>query len=218
MGFWFLDDRAQLALLMAGLVSAGAAGCGSNPAPLPSDMRVERRRDFQVSDPVPPDLRLEVNVSDMLPPDARVDQRKRDQGLRDQARREALVVDCVPPDMRRVDQPQVVDMVPVDASASWGPRPQPQATPRPGRALPLERVLRARIGVVARGNQLELTARDEGQGRTYRWKVSGGSLDRSDGRTVRWTPPPTRGRHLAQLTVRDGSRAVSIDVYLHEVQ
>ena len=36
---------------------------------------------------------------------------------------------------------------------------------------------------------------------SYRWKVSGGALDRSDADTVRWTPP-AQGPHLAGRQVR----------------
>jgi hypothetical protein len=193
MGFWFLDERAQLALLMAGLLS----GCGSSAPssdarewqvvdPAPRDMRVEHQPRELSGDPLPRDF----NVVDPLPSDLRVDQRRREM--------------------------QVVDMVPPDASASWASQPHPAAQSKG--ALPLDRALRARIAAVARGSALELTARPEGQHLSYRWKVSGGGLDRTDGRTVRWTPPRSKGRHLAQLTVRDGSRAVSVDIYLHEVK
>jgi hypothetical protein len=193
MGFWFLDEKAQVALLMAGLLG----GCGSSPSssdarefqvvdPVPRDMRGERVYRELSGDPLPRDF----NVVDPVPRDSRVDQRRREM--------------------------QVVDMVPPDASAAWGSQPRPAAQSKG--ALPLDRALRARIGVAARGDVLELTARAEGQRLTYRWKVSGGTLDRSDGRTARWTPPREKGRHLAQLTVRDGDRAVSIDVYLHEVR
>ena len=211
MGFWFLDEKSQLALLVAGLMSSvGAAGCDRTAVmdPVPPDSRVDHGRDRQktdkpqVVDPAPPDLRLERRPADLrrtdFPP----------------------VVDMLPPDLR-ADYPLVVDMVPPDAAASGAapqPLPQPQPSP-PNPKLPLDRDLRAKI--VARqlpGGALELRASPLGReaaSLSYRWKVSGGTLDQATAATVRWVPPGTPGPHLAQVTVRDGDRAVAVEVFLH---
>jgi hypothetical protein len=252
MGFWFLDDKTQLTLLMAGLLGGAAAACDSTPIavdpaprdfrverrnfdtdPLPRDMRADWRRDGMIADPLPRDMRSDRPakldkpiIVDPLPPDMRRDvPKKLDQ---------PIVVDMVPPDMKldkpkKVDAPIVVDMVPQDmkaqkdAAASWGGTPQrpKQVQPQPGRQLPLARDLRVQIKARATGTELELTATAPGteeRGLSYRWTASGGTLDRTDARVVRWSPPAFRGLHMIQVTARDGDRAISVDIYLHEVR
>jgi hypothetical protein len=214
MGFWFLDEKSQLALLISGLVgSLGAAGCGDNKPvvvdPLPRDGRVEH----MVADMVPRDARAERKIdyliADPAPRDMRTDKRK-----------DALVVDMVPRDLK-TDLPLVVDMVPVDAAAGPpGPQTQPPKGPGAAPKLPLARDLRAKIATrrLAAG-ELELQVRTEGVDAsrlTYRWKVSGGTLDQTDKGTVRWTPPAVTS--LAQVTVRDGDRAIAVEVYIHNAK
>ncbi len=135
------------------------------------------------------------------------------------------VVDPAPVDFRidqgRADSPMVVDMLPPDAAA--GATPAPRAPSRQfGKELPLQRDLRARV--VARrlaGGVLELQAQAMGvapERLSYHWKVSGGQLDRSNAASVRWTPPCSSGAHLAQVTVRDGNRAIAVEAFLHVVK
>jgi hypothetical protein len=212
MGFWQLDEKTQLALLMAGLAGAGLAGCDDRPTtvdPVPGDFRVDKP---QVVDPAPNDFRVDKpQVVDPPPRDFRVDQ--------------PMVVDMVPPDMKvdtkkKIDFPPPVDPLPVDASAAnpsrpgLPPAPQPQGRER----LPINRDLRTVIKArrLADG-RLELRAVSSGAAAIrHGWIASAGSLDRSDGEVVIWTPPATRGLHMVQVTARDGSRAISVDVMLHE--
>lgn len=206
MGFWFLDDKSQLALLIAGLVgSVGAAGCDDTPVVVDPAVRDARVDGPPVVDPAPIDFRME------RPGDSRLDL--------------PPVVDPAPVDLRadrsKVDSPMVVDMLPPDAAA--GATPAPRAPSRqPGKELPLQRDLRARV--VARslaGGVLELQARPMGaapEKLSYHWRVSGGQLDRRDVAKVRWTPPRSPGAHLAQVTVRDGTRAIAVEAFLHIVK
>jgi hypothetical protein len=214
MSFWdHLDERSQLALLMAGLV-AGAGACDSRTVdPLPSDARVDSlvadmvppdARVDGVADPLPPDARPDLPVADMLPPDARPDQ---------------LVSDMLPPDAR-LDQ-LVSDMLPPDASA-FSPSPQQRPQQRRAPRLPLSRELRTRIRARNSGPQLQLTAETRGlpsaQVGDYRWLASDGTLDQAQGKRVCWTPPRTPGRYMVQVTVRDGKGAICVDVFVHEVK
>jgi len=202
MGFWFLDDRTQLALLLAGLIGAGgAAGCDDGrPVPLDGG-RGDVRPDVMVSDMLPPDASPDVMVSDMLPPDASPD---------------------VP----------IADPLPSDASAATPPRPgqwgafqiQPpdrQSLPGRGDRLPLNRSLRTVIQALPRAGGIELVARSQAPDParlTYSWRASGGTLDRSDGPTALWSPPTTPGRHMVQVTVRDQHRTIFVAVHLHTVE
>jgi hypothetical protein len=200
MGFWFLDDKAQLALIMAGLLgAAGASGCAGS-RPVPGDARVDK---IQVVDRVPEDFRAESRrdylIADPPPPDARPD-RPRDHST--------LFLDGM-----------VVDMVPMDASATL-PAPKPQPAADPGKSLPLSRGLRAQIVSRVQQGKIELSARCPAglKGLTYRWRASAGTIERSDHQSTLWIPPTTKGTYIVQLTVRDGDRAISIDVLRHEVK
>jgi hypothetical protein len=248
MGILWLDDRTQLALLLAGLVEGaglalggcdhifpyGAASSKDAPwvvdplpadgrvdargdAPLPADGRVDARRDGRVEprtdhhvdarrDAPPADRHIDVRRDRPPLPDARADARgdlPRDGGFK---KKDHFVVDMVPFDGLIVD-PLPSDPVP----------PQP----RPGAALPLPRDLRASIRARRDGAQIELVAQvaaKPGSVLTYRWKVSGGTLDRSDRSSARWTLPTARGRHMAQLTVRDRKHTVSVDAFICDVR
>jgi len=223
MGFWFLDDKTQLALLLAGLMGTGgvAAGCDDG-RPVGLDAGPDARPDIMISDMLPPDAQPDVMISDPLPPDARPD---------------VMISDMLPPDASP-DVP-IADPLPSDASAA-SPLPpgqggqgkfqfqlpdRQQAMPTPGRGdrLPLNRSLRTTIQAMPRpdGDGLELTARTrapQSSRLTYRWRISGGVLDRTDAALVRWTPPTESGRHMAQVTVRDQDRTVFVAVHLHTVE
>jgi hypothetical protein len=223
MGIFFFDDRTQVALLVAGLLGGGAGlgGCEATQVVdmVPTDMHAEPRKDARVD--ARKDGRADARKDgpldvDPLPPDAHAE------GRRDGPQRDHWIVDPLPPD-GRVDARKdswIVDPLPVDASAG-GSTPAPKPQPRSGEALPLERELRASIRSQRRGAQLELVAHVAGEARselTYRWKASGGALDHGDRSSVRWTPPTGKGRHMVQLTVRDGKRTISVDVLIYEVK
>jgi hypothetical protein len=217
MGFWFLDEKSQLALLISGLVgSLGAAGCGDNKPVVVDPAVRDGRVDHMIADPLPPDHRIDKRgpiYDDPAPRDTRLTDRP-----------DFMVVDMVPVDMRterKWKDAMVVDMVPFDAAAGPpGPQAQPPKGPGAAPKLPLARDLRAKIAPRRlAGGELELKVSADGVDParlTYRWKVSGGSLDRTDAGTVRWTPPA--GTCLAQVTVRDGDRAIAVEVYIHNAK
>ena len=231
MSFWDLDEKAQLALLMAGLVgTTSAAGCDRRvDDPVPPDAMADARDslvadmvlpadtkpDVLMSDPPPPDAKADVMVSDMAPPDAKPDQPP----VVDPPPPDFMVPDPAPPDAKP-DQPPIAEPLPPDATAppSYPPqRGHQQARP----ALPLSRNFRTRVRAVTSLNHIDLTAVTRGVGNPallHRWTISGGTLDRDNRQTVRWRPPTTPGRHMAQVVVRDGRGSISVDVYLHEVK
>ena len=192
MSFWDLDEKAQLALLMAGVLgTTGAAGCDRNVAdPVPPDASVDARdslvadmvppdarADVMISDPVPPDAKIDVMVSDMAPPDAKIDvmvsdmappDAKIDVMVSDMAPPDAkvpdgpMVVDPPPPDAKVPDVPPIADPLPPDASAPYSSPPRRA----PGRKapLPLSRDFRTRIKAVISGDQVQLHAVTRGVG------------------------------------------------------
>ena len=205
MSFWDLDEKAQLALLMAGLMgTAGASGCDRRvDDPVPPDAMADAR-DSQAADMVLPDTKADVMVSDMAPPDAKAD---------------VMVSDMAPPDAKP-DTPPIADPLPPDASAPYSSTPG-RGTPRARHALPLSRDFRTRVTAVTSLDHVQLTAVTRGVGNPalrHTWTISGGALDRTDRQTVVWTPPTTPGRHMAQVVVRDGRGSIAVDVYLHEVK
>jgi hypothetical protein len=225
MGFWSFDDKTQIAMILAGLVGCGGltSGCGQVADPAPPDARGEKR----------PDARLDFNIVDPAPIDLRADTRhdastqdigkKQDLGEKqDIGKKQDIWIPApdaaVKKDGGKKKDFWIVDPAPMDASAARPAPPAPRQ--RSGRTLPLDRELRARIRSRGVAGQLELSAETTSTSTvlSYRWQVSGGSLDRKEGRTVRWTPPTAKGRYLVQLTVREGSRAVSIDVLVRDVK
>ena len=215
MGFWTLDEKTQLALIMAGLMGTTTSSCIRRSEvmdPVPSDMITDGRgADLgpdgpPVADPLPPDMGPDgPPVSDMLPPD---------QGLDGPP-----VADPLPPD-QGVDKPPMADPLPPDASASFSQSPRWSVPARPGRALPLRRDFRSRIQAHRDGDQIVCKALIRGGDParlTFRWTTSGGALNPPEGQQVRWTPPTTPGRHMVQVTVRDGHGALSVDMLLHDV-
>lgn len=196
MGFWIFDDKTQLALIMAGLIGAtGAAGCDDG-RPVPSDAQVDGVVADPLpvdSDPVPPDASPDYMVSDMLPPDARPD---------------VIIADPLPPDAGSASLPN---------RGAGGFAEDPGAGKQS--AIPLPRDLRAAIQArrLADGSLKLLARAPTRPGVRYSWKVSHGALDRDDAAAVRWQVPATPGRYLAQLTVRDGDRTVSVEVFVYNV-
>ena len=235
MSFWDLDDKAQLALLMAGLVgTTTAAGCDRRvDDPVPSDAMADAR-DSLVADMVPPDAKPDIVMSDPPPPDAKPDQppvvdppppdAKVDVMVSDMAppdaKADVMVSDMAPPDAKPPDTPPVADPLPPDASAPYSSTPR-RSTPRARRALPLSRDFRTRVKAVTSPDHVQLTAVTRGMGNPalrHTWTISGGTLDRTDRANVSWTPPTTPGKHMAQVVVRDGRGSLAVDVYLHEVK
>lgn len=197
MSFWDLDERAQLALLMAALVgttTSASCSCVNDPPPRPFDADV---RDFQAPDVLQPDTgpptrdtRVDVMVADMVPPDA------------------------------KPDAPPTADPLPPDAMSPNSSTPG-RGTPPRRPALPLSRDFRTRIKAVTTLDHVTLTAKTRGLGNpalSHTWTISGGVLDGDHRQTVRWTPPTAPGRHMAQVVVRDGRGALAVDVYLYEVK
>ncbi len=216
MGFWSLDEKTQLALIMAGLMGASTASCFRRSEvmdPVPPDAVADGYGADMgpdgpvVSDPLPADMRIDSPiVSDMVPPDQGPDG--------------PPVSDMLPPDTGP-DGPPMADPLPPDASAQFQKSPGWSRPARPGRSLPLRRDFRSRIQVRREAGQIICTALIRGaeaEGLTFRWITSGGVLDSKEGQEVRWTPPATPGRHMVQVTVRDGHGAISIDMLLHDVQ
>ena len=219
MSFWDLDEKAQLALLMAGLMgTAGASGCDRRvDDPVPPDAMADAR-DSQAADKVLPDTKADVMVSDMAPPDAKADVMISDP-LPPDAKADVMVSDMAPPDAKP-DTPPIADPLPPDASAPYSSTPG-RGTPRARHALPLSRDFRTRVTAVTSLDHVQLTAVTRGVGNPalrHTWTISGGALDRTDRQTVVWTPPTTPGRHTAQVVVRDGRGSIAVDVYLHEVK
>ena len=222
MGFWSLDEKTQLALIMAGLVGVSTSGCrlrrGDVMDPVPTDMTAaEQGVDMgldgpPVADPLPPDMGPDgPPVSDMLPPDLGAD----------------MHWDPAPYDMSvdhtssKPDAPPISDPLPPDAAAAFSPSPRWSRPSRPGRNLPLRRDFRSRIQAQRDGDALLCKALIQGGDParlTYRWITSGGELSSPEGQQVRWVPPTTPGRHMVQVTVRDGHGAISVDMMLHDVE
>ena len=218
MSFWDLDERAQLALLMAGLMGAtGAAGCDrhvDDPGP-PDAAADSKRQDYNVSDMAPPDSRPDgPPVADPPPPDA---------WLLDKGQHKDISVsDMVPPDAK-ADSPPIADPLPPDASAPASQPPRGQMGQGNQRILPLSREFRTRISAApaASGGGIQLRAQTAGAGMRqlrHSWVASAGTLDRADRQIVRWTPPATPGRHMVQVVVRDGRGHLAVDVFLHETR
>ncbi len=222
MSFWDLDEKAQLALLMAGLVgTTTTAACDRRvDDPVPPDAMADAR-DSMVADQVPPDARPDTLMSDPLPPDAKADVMVSDMAPPDaKAADGPMVVDPPPPDAKLADAPPIADPLPPDASAPYSSTPRRGAR-HAGQALPLSRDFRTRVKAVTSIDHVSLTAETRGVGNPalrHTWTVSGGTLDRADRANVRWTPPTTPGRHMAQVVVRDGRGSIAVDVYLYEVK
>jgi hypothetical protein len=219
MSFWSFDDKTQLALILAGLIGGAGATAGCDDGrPVPSDAgpHTEHQADGIVADMLPPDAQPDIVIADPLPEDASVD---------------VPIADMLPPDASP-DVP-IADPLPPDASASSTPLPgagfgQSQRAQRPGpqadrrSSLPLARDLRASIAARKLSDGvLRLQARAPaapGARLRYRWKVSHGTLDSSSAAAVTWQLPAGPGRYLAQLTVRDGDRTVSVEVFVYTVE
>ena len=215
MGFWSLDEKTQLALIMAGLMGASTAGCDRRtevmdpepPDAVADDYGMDAGPDGPpVADPLPSDMGPDgPPVSDMLPPDQGPDG--------------PPIADPLPPD-QGADGPPIADPLPPDASAQHQRNPGWSTPSRPGRSLPLRRDFRSRIQVTTDGEQLVCNALIRGadpRQLKFRWITSGGVLDSTEAQQVRWTPPRTPGRHMVQVTVRDGHGALSVDMLLHDV-
>ena len=114
----------------------------------------------------------------------------------------------------------MADPLPPDASANFSRSPGWSQPSLPGRALPLRRDFRGRIQARRDGDALVCKALIRGGDParlTFRWITSAGELDQPEGQEVRWTPPTTAGRHMVQVTVREGHGALSVDMLLHDV-
>jgi hypothetical protein len=227
MGFWFLDDKTQLALLLAGLLSAGgAAGCDDG-RPVPSDAKArDGSIDWPVADMVPPDARADVPIADPLPPDAWPDSPIADMVPPD-AQPDVPIADPLPPDFQTIHPRPPKSFPPAQPGQAMLRRPSRSLSPsQPGHELPIDRRLDARIQArQLEGSdgplQLELTASCRGADPaelTYRWVTSSGTLDDTEGFKVRWTPPSTPGRHMVQVVVRDGDRAVAVHALYFTVE
>ena len=213
MTLFFLDRRSQLAILLAASVTQVVApGCGGRPGPGPDgdggiDGRVDAQADYHVADPMPIDAQAD-HVDDPMPRDAQADY-------------------------------HVSDPLPWDVSPEHGLGIRPELRigdldpPPPLRAIPEERELAAAHERTARADDLPLSralnvriARLPGQDDavrlravptyasprlTFVWTASAGTLSSTTAGEVLWTPPEGPGRHLIQVVVRDGERALAVD-------
>ena len=188
MGFFLLDEKTQLALLMAGLVATGAGGCGDR-GPV-GDSKPPGEKQVYYDDPLPPDMGDSM-VADMLPPDAGPD---------------VPIADPLPADSNAFSSFPSPPAPSLPESRSRLP------LNRSLRARIEARRVGERLELTARCRATDRSRL------SYRWTASAGLLDRTDAATVLWTPPASRGRHMVQVTVRDSDRTISIDVFLHDVE
>jgi hypothetical protein len=207
---FFLDRRSQLAILLAASVTQVVVpACGGRPGPGGPDhdggtdsRLVDAQADYHVSDPMPWDAQW-----DPTPQDAQADY--------------------------HVSDPLPWDVAPGHAVLRQELRIEDIDAPPPLRAIPEERDLAAAHERAARADDLPLSralnvriARLGGSGDAVRlravptyasprlsfvWTASDGTLSSTSTGEVLWTPPEGSGRHLIQVVVRDGERALAVD-------
>jgi len=207
-----LDQRSQLALIFAASVTS-LAGCGDRTVvtdPMPGDAApVDGHRDGRDG--------ADVLVSDMLPPDAQYDR----------AQYDMPVPDPMPIDASGSDIPYN-DPMPTDAA--WHLPPHQLDPPPPIRgfetdpaaratrdSLPLPRGLNVRIARTAQPDgttRFRAVTSFANPRLSYVWMASAGALSSTTAGEVVWTPPQGPGRHLVQVTVRDGERALAVDAVI----
>ncbi|HEY3354283.1 MAG TPA: hypothetical protein VGQ83_13605 [Polyangia bacterium] len=204
-----LDQRSQLALILAASISGLAgAGCGDRHVvdPMPGDAQaVDGRRDgggdVLIVDPMPIDARYDMPVPDPMPIDAGDD---------------VPVSDMLPPDggwhyhqrAHELDPPPPLRTLPTEGDLA----------DRAARAdLPLPRGLAVRIVRAARPDGtvlLRAATNRPGPRLAFDWMASAGVLSSTTAGEVVWTPPEGPGRHLVQVSVRDGDRALAVDAVI----
>jgi hypothetical protein len=194
---FFLDRRSQLAILLAASVTQVVVpACGGRPGgPGPdedggADAHVrDAQSDYNVSDPMPIDAQADSLVADVMPPDAQADY--------------------------HVSDPMPWDLAPGQPTPRTETRPIAEM-PVPVRAddLPLNRALNvriARLGVTGGAVRLRAVPTYAGPRLSFVWTASAGTLSSTTAGEVLWTPPEGPGRHLVQVEVRDGERALAVD-------
>jgi hypothetical protein len=200
MTLFFLDRRSQLAILLAASVTQVVVpACGGRPGPGPTE---DAGADVHVSDPMPIDAQADYHVSDPMPTDAHSDPQ----------------FDPPPPDAQadyHVSDPMPWDLAPGQPTPRTETRPIAEV-PVPVRAddLPLSRALNvriARLGVTDGAVRLRAVPTYAGPRLSFVWTASAGTLSSTTAGEVLWTPPAGPGRHLVQVAVRDGERALAVD-------
>ena len=189
MTLFFLDRHSQLAILLAASVTQVVVpACGGRPGPggPPADGGV---------DAVVHDAQADSLVADVMPPDAQADY--------------------------HVSDPMPWDIAPGHPTQPEEPRGVPEerdpaAQDPAARAddLPLHRALNVRIARLdATGDAVRLRAVPTyaSPRLSFVWTASAGTLSSTSAGEVLWTPPEGSGRHLIQVVVRDGERALAVD-------
>jgi hypothetical protein len=234
---FFLDRRSQLAILLAAAVTQVAApGCGGRPGPggpLPdggADGYVrDAQPDYHVADPMPIDAQAD-HVDDPMPRDAQADYHVSDPLPWDIALRHGgeRIEDLDPPPPLRAI-PDEEELAAAQERAAGADE------------LPLSRALNVRItrlpastdlggplsagdlggplsagdlgGPSSAGDTVRLRALTtyQSQRLSFVWTASAGTLSTTTAGEVLWTPPAGPGRHLVQVEVRDGERALAVD-------
>jgi hypothetical protein len=198
---FFLDRRSQLAILLAASVTQVVVpGCGGRPGPGGpvadggTDARVaDAQADSLVADCMPPDAQADYHVSDPLPWDIALHRG----GQRPEMRLEDV---DAPPPLRAI--PEERDLAAAQARAALADE------------LPLSRALNVRIArLPGPGDTLHLRALPTyaSPRLSFVWTASAGTLSSTTAGEVLWTPPEGPGRHLIQVVVRDGERALAVD-------
>jgi hypothetical protein len=202
MTLFFLDRRSQLAILLAASVTQVVApGCGDRHGP--GGPPTDGGADAIVVDPPPRDAQADYFQWDPMPIDAQADY---------------FMSDPMPWDAGHFQRAQRIEDV--------DPPPPLRAIPEAGdlaaaheRAarvdnLPLSRALNVRIARLAGpGDAVRLRALPTyaSPRLSFVWTASAGTLSSTTAGEVLWTPPDGPGRHLIQVVVRDGERALAVD-------
>jgi hypothetical protein len=184
---FFLDRRSQLAILLAASVTQTVIpGCGGRPGPGGplADGGADRGH---------VDAQADYHVSDPMPWDFAPGQTVLRQELR----------------IEDVDPPPPLRAIPEERDLA-------AAQERAARAdqLPLSRALNvriARLGGPGEAVRLRAVPTYASPRLSFVWTASAGTLSSTTTGEVLWTPPEGPGRHLVQVVVRDGERALAVD-------
>jgi len=214
---FFLDRRSQLAILLAASVTQVVVpACGGRPGPGGphgdggTDTLVPRdaQADYHMSDPMPIDAQADILVVDDMPPDAQVDQV--DDPMPRDAQADYHMSDPMPWDIAPGHPMQAHEVrgVPEERDlAAQGPAARADD-------LPLSRALNvriARLGGTSEAVRLRAVPTHASPRLSFVWTASAGTLSSTTAGEVLWTPPEGPGRHLIQVVVRDGERALAVD-------
>jgi hypothetical protein len=146
-----------------------------------------------VDDPMPVDAQADYHMSDPLPWDVAPGQTV----LRQEVRIEDI---DAPPPLRAIPEAHEVAAARARAAAED--------------ELPLSRALNvriARLGTTGAAVRLHAVPTYRSPRLSFVWTASAGTLSSASAGEVLWTPPEGPGRHLIQVVVRDGERALAVD-------